>query len=241
MSNPYFQFKQFIVHQDACAMKVCTDSCLFGAWVTKWLVENKEDLVNILDIGTGTGLLSMLLAQKLHCINIDAVEISRLSVQQARENFLQSPWKERLCIYESRIQDFNAEKKYDFVICNPPFYQDDLVIKNSEKNAAHHHTELTFGELITAINRLLSNTGNFGVLLPYHRTAAFEKLANESGFFLYKKTLLKQTDQHHYFRSMNLFLKEKSICEQEEITIKDAYNYYTSQFIHLLKDYYLYL
>ena len=221
-------------------MKVCTDSCLFGAWTAHWLLNNNR-VNHILDIGAGTGLLSLMLAQKNSIATIDAVEIDQPSTQQAKENFAQSSWRERLNVIQCSIQDFLPQKKYDFIISNPPFYQEHLLSKNERKNNAHHHTSLTLHQLIIAIKRLLSDEGSIAVLLPEHRTNEFEMLASEAGFFLHKKTWVTQTNQHRYFRSMNIFSKEKTSCYEDEMSIKDDKNNYTSDFSSLLNDYYLHL
>ena len=119
MSNNYFQFKQFTIHQDKCAMKVCTDACLFGAFVAN---EIQDKTINhILDIGAGTGLLSLMLAQKSNAA-IDAVEIDKSTYEQAEENISQSSWKEKITVYNSGIADFYSNYKYDLIISNPPFF-----------------------------------------------------------------------------------------------------------------------
>ncbi|MDQ2752894.1 MAG: methyltransferase, partial [Bacteroidota bacterium] len=169
MPNTYFQFKQFIVHQEKSAMKVCTDSCLFGAWAANHLCNTNKNVNRILDVGAGTGLLSLMLAQQCDAI-IDAVETDGSSANEANENFLQSSWQERLHCYEKRIQDFYAKETYDFIICNPPFYEKDLLGKNKPNNVAHHNAGLILRELITAVKRLLNEEGSFAILLPYHRT-----------------------------------------------------------------------
>lgn len=239
MPNSYFQFKQFTVHQEQSAMKVCTDSCLFGAWSADYLGKNKS-IKRILDMGAGTGLLSLMLAQQCDA-NIDAVEIDEASANETKQNFLLSPWQERLHCYKERIQDFQAAERYDFIISNPPFYENDLLGKNKSRNVAHHNKGLSLRELMIAIKRLLNDEGSFAVLLPYHRTEEVVKMANAEEFFVQKQTLVKQTPEYNWFRSMNLFSAEKHSFTPTEICIKNTSNYYTNEAISLLKEYYLYL
>lgn len=220
-------------------MKVCTDSCFFGAWAAHYLGKNKT-IKRILDIGAGTGLLSLMLAQQCDA-KIDAVEIDEASATEAKQNFSQSLWSERLLCFKERIQEFQSNEKYDFIISNPPFYENDLLGKNKHKNIAHHNAGLALRELITAIKRLLHDDGSFAILLPYHRTKEVERLANEEGFFVQKQTFVKQSPDHNWFRSMNLFSAKKHSFIPTEICIKDANNHYTNEAISLLKDYYLHL
>lgn len=241
MPNNYFQFKQFTIQQDKCAMKVCTDACLFGAFVANEIQANEQDAIkNILDIGTGTGLLSLMLAQKLHAA-IDTVEIDTPAFEQAKENIAQSLYKEKVEIFNADIAQFRTEKKYDYIISNPPFFEADLKSGNEKKNAAKHDTALTLQELLHNADRLLSTTGFFAVLLPYHRSNYFEEEAAKINLYLSKKISVKQTPIHNYFRTMLIFSRHKSILQAQEITIKNGAESYTDEFITLLKDYYLYL
>lgn len=219
-------------------MKVCTDACLFGAWAADSLQNNPVE--NILDIGTGTGLLSLLLAQKTAAI-IDAVEIDADAFAQAKENFLLSHWKERLHIINTDITSFNADKKYDCIISNPPFFEDDLKSPQQNKNAAKHDTTLTLPILLQQVKLLLKEEGCFAVLLPYHRVDYFINEALQHNLFCNEKVLVKQTPKHSYFRGMLLFSTNKTATAIKEISIKDNTGNYTPQFIALLKDYYLYL
>src|SRR3954469_11797521 len=124
MANNYFSFKQFIIHQDKCAMKVCTDACLFGAYVAdRFQITNSK--FHVLDIGAGTGLLSLMLAQKNSTVQIDAVEIDKAASEQAKENFKHSLWRDRLHIHHQPIQEFGMNT-YNLIISNPPFYENDL-------------------------------------------------------------------------------------------------------------------
>ena len=234
-----FQFKQFTIQQEHCAMKVCTDACLFGAWVADKIKTENSKIKSVLDIGAGTGLLSLILAQQTDAI-IDAVEIDEAATTQARQNFDTSPWKERLNVYNSSIQesDQQTNKKYDLIISNPPFFENDLKGDNVKKNIALHSSELSLDELLNAIDKYLKDDGLFAVLLPYHRTAYFEKLAGLK-YFLQEKILVKQTPKHNYFRSMLLFGSARAEIKEAEIIIREEDELYSEAFIALLKDYYL--
>ncbi len=253
MPNNYFQFKQFTIQQQHCAMKVCTDACLFGAWAVESLEPKAQSLKlkaqKILDIGTGTGLLSLMFAQKFTDAIIDAVEMDEAAAMQATANFQASPWKERLKVYNTTIQQFNQStiqpinqsinQLYNFIICNPPFFDNDLKSSDQKRNLALHSEALSLEELIIAIDNSLETDGNFAVLLPYHRTKYFEQLAAAKNFHLAEKMLVKQTPKHGYFRSMLLFGREPFATVEKEIIIKNESNAYTIEFAALLKDYYL--
>src|SRR6476620_3970566 len=139
MSNTYFRFRQFTVHQERTAMKVCTDACLFGAWVASEI--RNEDLERVLDIGAGTGLLSLMIAQNSDAV-IDAVEIDDHAYSQVVDNFSSSPWNDRLRVHHCSVQQFEPGCKYDLVISNPPFYEHSLRSPDSKKNMAMHSTHL---------------------------------------------------------------------------------------------------
>jgi tRNA1Val (adenine37-N6)-methyltransferase len=237
MSNDYFQFKQFIIHQDKCSMKVCTDACILGAWVADKIYNRQINASSILDIGAGTGLLGLMLAQK-STAKIDAVEIDENAFVQATGNFKQSLWNERLQAFQGDVKNFDSIE-YDFIISNPPFYEDDLLSPQQNKNIAKHDESLNFNELLSAIKKLISSSGNFAVLLPYHRINYFEKLAGENYFFLKEKLLIKPTLQHQYFRGILLFNQTESNFSEQELVIKKEDGSYSEEFIQLLKDYYL--
>jgi len=240
MPNDYFRFKQFIVHQDKCAMKVCTDACLFGAWVAAHY--SSLTTHHSLDIGTGTGLLSLMLAQKNPDVVIDAVEIDEPAASQAKENFERSPWQERLTVYNLSIQEFaDATKtKYSLIIANPPFYESDLKSDDQKRNLALHSAALNLEALIDIADILLKDDGNFLVLLPHHRTENFIQLS-QSKFFIRKRVFVKQTSQHSYFRTILWLSKQPGMTDESGITIMNNAGKYTDEFIALLKDYYLYL
>ena len=239
MANNYFRFKQFIIHQDRCSMKVCTDACLFGASVADKAATSRVHVSHTLDIGTGTGLVSLLFAQKNPDALIDAVEIEENAFEQAKQNFENSPWKDRLTIFHSDVKDFTASTRYDLIICNPPFYENELLSAEKNKNIAKHDKGLTLKELIGIINLSITDTGTFAILLPYHRLSYFEDLATENKFYLEEKILVKQTPVHNFFRGMLWFGKRESAPATKELTIRDKEGNYTDEFTALLKDYYL--
>ncbi|WP_170971141.1 tRNA1(Val) (adenine(37)-N6)-methyltransferase [Ilyomonas limi] len=222
-------------------MKVCTDACLFGAWTANKIAAKKLQSNSILDIGAGTGLLSLMLAQQLSNSIIHATEIDADAAKQASENFAASPWHGQLHAVNAPIQSFSSSLQYDFIVSNPPFFQNDLASNNAQRNVALHSHQLGFEELLAAIQMHLSVTGHFAVLLPYHRTTVFESLAQREGFYLHQKTWVQQTPAHALFRSMLLFGREQKEPEQTTIIIKDKAGSYTDAFVALLKDYYLYL
>ena len=219
-------------------MKVCTDACLFAAWVAAYLQKNKIIPRNILDIGTGTGLLSLMLAQKTLAL-IDAVEINTDAALQAKENFNASSWAQRLNVFETGILQYSTYKKYDFIISNPPFFNNNLLSPDKNKNTAKHDGHLGLTELIKAINENLSGNGMAAVLLPYSRAGFFETHAARQELFTIEKTLVKQTPAHPAFRSMLLCAKKEKAMQQAEIIIHNDERKYTNEFIELLKDYYL--
>ena len=160
MANPYFQFKQFTIHHDRFAMKVTTDSCFFGAWVAEEIKKEKRKIKNALDIGAGTGLLSLMIAQK-NKIEIDAVEIDKDASQQAKENIEASPWKNQIHIFNEDIVSFQPGKKYDCIISNPPFYENELASEKQKRNIAHHSEQLTISEVLRVIKNHLDEEGFF--------------------------------------------------------------------------------
>lgn len=238
MPNNYFQFKQFTVNQDKCSMKVCTDSCLFGAWMAK-KIENKLP-GKILDIGTGTGLLSLMIAQKSPAY-IDTIEIDENAVAQANGNFQASPWNGQLQAFRGSVLSWIPTSKYDCIVSNPPFFENDLLPQTEGKKNSKHGNSLTLHELIKITNALLANDGFFGVLLPYSRTSYFEKQALKHSLFVNEKLCIQQSTNHSYFRAILFMGREQHVVKQTELSIRDNLNEYTPEFIELLSDYYLYL
>jgi tRNA1Val (adenine37-N6)-methyltransferase len=230
-------------------MKVCTDACIFGAWTAEKLKSQKSKVKNILDIGAGTGVLSLMLAQEVTPDTfIDAVEIDRDAARQATDNFAHSPWKRQMQLHKTPIQQFQPPEgvQYDFIITNPPFFENDLPSNDDKRNLALHSTALTLEELLTAIDPILKQDGKLAILLPYHRTKNFVAAAEKFRLYPETSTSLKQTFLHSNFRSMMLFNRippEESVpaTRSQAIVIRDAAGNYSEAFDDLLREYYLYL
>ena len=244
-------------------MKVTTDGCLFASWVSSQesLVgsqesgvgsqrshseQRKANSMQLLDIGCGTGLLSLMIAQKNPGLQIDAVEIDEAAAQQAKENVAASPWKERITVIHSDIKKYYPanEGKYDVVVCNPPFYENELASPDEKRNKAHHDGSLLLEETVQAIRHSLKPGGKFFLLLPYKRMSDIQRLLEEAGLITTHIVFVKQTPSHSYFRVMisGILPNENPVSvNSSELTIKDAGGNYTPEFTALLKDYYLYL
>jgi tRNA1Val (adenine37-N6)-methyltransferase len=246
MSNTYFQFKQFTIHQDRCAMKVTTDACLFGAWVASEVNSHPASggtkVKNVLDVGAGTGLLSVMFAQQNPASIIDTIEVDNDAYEQAKENIGASPFAERIHIIHADVRDFFPEKKYDFIISNPPFYEKELRSSNQKKNIAHHHSSLVLKELLSVIKLNLTTEGLFYLLLPYKRNQEIKAALFENDLSILKIIFVRQSTRHDYFRIM-LAAKIKNEREIEtmidEISIWNDEQQYTNAFKELLKNYYL--
>lgn len=241
MPNNYFRFKEFTIHQDKCSMKVCTDACIFGAYVAGSIANNIPQMAgsNCLDIGSGTGLLSLMIAQKNPHSIIDAIEIEKNAYEQAKENCSISKWNDRLNIFHNDVKNFISQKKYDLIISNPPFYENELLSTEKNKNIAKHDKGLTLKDLVAIVKKYLSEPGFFAILLPYHRVKYFEDLAEENNLFLQQKLLIRQTPSHNFFRGILIFGNDKCDPITNELMIKSAEGNYTNEFIELMKEYYL--
>ncbi len=224
-------------------MKVTTDSCLFGAWAAREVngLPFSVNRVQFLDVGTGTGLLSLMMAQQT-TITIDTMEIDSKAFKQAAENIAASPWQERITVINEDVLQWNAEKRYDVILSNPPFYEQSLKSDKISKNTAHHSTQLSLEQLIHFIKKQLAADGIFFLLLPYQRLPQLQALAAQQSFFLTKIIAVRQTTNHTPFRIMvKASFTENDEKLLEEMAIKDAQNRYTNAFMELLQPYYLYL
>lgn len=234
MANSFFRFKRFTVYQSDAVLKVSTEACILGAWATA-----PAGATRLLDVGTGTGLLALMLAQRHPDAVIDAVDVDETAVRQATENAA-SPFAERIRVLNQPIQEFGQSTlPYDFIVANPPFYQNNLRSPDAARNAAKHAESLTFEELLAAVGRLLAPAGAFAVLLPPFETEAFLRKAAETGLFLRRQLRVRHRTSGKLFRLVSeLGFSEKSEVF-EDLNIHDSEGGYSPEFVALLKPYYL--
>lgn len=223
-------------------MKVTTDACLFGAWCAAEISNRQLGISNALEVGAGTGLLSLMIAQKNQVL-VDAVEIDGSAAGQASENVANSPWKERILIHNTDILQYDFRSQYDCIFSNPPFYENEIESGSYQKKIAHHGHGLKLESLFEIIATHLKPEAVFFLLLPYKRIREIERLLKTKQLSLIKKTIVKQSVQHQPFRLMlaGTITKKNVPIEENEISIWNDSRQYTPEFIALLKDYYLYL
>lgn len=234
--TPPFHFKQFSVAQDRCAMKIGTDGVLLGAWVTL-----KHKPASMLDIGTGTGVIALQLAQRSTAPTIDAVEIDSDAHEQCVENFEASPWADRLFCYHASLQEYASEieEAYDLIISNPPFYSEDYKPENSARDMARFNDALPFEHLLVCAAHLLSESGVFAVILPKKEEEAFISLAEQHHLFPQRICRVKGNHNSEEKRSLMEFSFQEKDIQFETLTIEKDRHEYTSEYIELVRDFYL--
>ena len=188
MANGYFQFKQFTVHQQHCAMKVGTDGTLLGAWALA-----SESPCRILDIGTGTGLIALMMAQRYPQAKVTAIDIDDGAVRQSKENVSASPFVDRINVIKADVLTFEEEEKYDSIVCNPPFFEDSLTCPDPLRTEARHTVSLGYRQLMEAAFRLLKDDGCFSFIIPSDCRERLESEAHLRGFFLSRVCSIQTT------------------------------------------------
>ncbi|MBU3010592.1 methyltransferase [Polaribacter vadi] len=237
--NSIFKFKEFSVNQDKTAMKIGTDGVLLGAWCT---VNFYPD--SILDIGSGTGVVALMLAQRSDAMTIDAVEIEENAYEQSVENFEQSDWGDRLYCYNATFQEFadeiaDEEETYDLIISNPPFYTDDFETQDKARNKARFTSSLSFEDLLSGVIKILSKNGKFTTIIPYKEEVNFIKLANIKGLFLNRICQVQGNPASEIKRSLLEFSFIETALNKELLIIETERHQYTKEYINLTKDFYL--
>ncbi|MDP5094187.1 MAG: methyltransferase, partial [Polaribacter sp.] len=221
------------------SMKVGTDAVLLGAWCS---LNNFPD--KILDIGSGTGIISLMLAQRSDAQTIDAVEIEENAYEQTVENFEQSDWADRLYCYHCSFQEFSdemasEEEKYDLIVSNPPFYNDDYETENVSRNKARFTSALSFEELLNGVSKILASEGIFSVIIPFKEEENFIDIANKNGLYLNEVCRVQGNPTSELKRSLLSFSFQKMVVKESNLTIETDRHKYTDEYINLTKEFYL--
>lgn len=233
MSNPYFSFKKFTIYHDRCAMKVGTDGVLIGAWA------HVEKAKRILDIGTGTGLIAIMTAQRSRA-SITGIEINEEAAAQAQENALRSPWKERIKIINIDLKEFKTDQLFDSIISNPPYFSNALECPDNKRNTARHNSQLSFQELMQHVARLLHPEGEFSVIIPASEVNEMLGLAIENKLYPSRKTWIQTTPKASPKRCMLAFrFIPTERVEEETLIIEISPLVYSEEYKNLTHEFYL--
>lgn len=241
MPNDYFSFRHFTIHQSGAALKVCTDASLFGAWLTEAIRPIDLQIKHALDIGTGTGLISLQLAQQLSA-RVDAVEIDEKSAKLAKQNVMSSSWLDRINIITADILQFQPKNQYDLILSNPPFFSNDLKPLYQENLLAKHEQGLTVSRILEYADEWSTTNAYLGLLLPANREQEILSTSAKTSWRLVKYAAVQQTEKHPPFRIFLLFGKGGSEAswsqKKENIVIRNA-GYYSDRFATLMEPFYL--
>ena len=220
-------------------MKIGTDGVLLGAWCSL-----KESTKKILDVGSGTGVISLMLAQRFNNATIDSVELENNAHKQSVENFERSVWADRLFCFHSTFQDFANELKedgqtYDLIISNPPFYTDNVKNNNRARNKARSTSFLSFVELISGVSKILSNQGEFTTIIPFKEEVKFIEISKQNKLFLNKICRVKGNNNSDIKRSLLTFSFYKKQLDENNLIIETSRHLYTDEYINLTKNFYI--
>jgi tRNA1Val (adenine37-N6)-methyltransferase len=232
MPNPYFKFKQFTVYHDRCAMKVGTDGVLLGAWT------NVENIKNALDIGTGSGLIALMLAQKNRDMSIDVIDIDRSAVEQAGENAMRSSFSSQIRCFNISLQEFASDcnRKYDLIVSNPPYFDQSLKSPEKNRSVARHTDSLPVDELLKLSSKLLTIDGRLSVIYPFEYK---NYLLQQDHLFVNRVTNVYPVSDSLPKRVLIEFSKQRSPLEENDLLIEKKRHVYSDEFVSLAKDYYL--
>lgn len=231
-----FKFKQFSIEQNKTAMKVGTDGVLLGAWA-----EIKSEVFSILDIGAGTGLIALMLAQRSNAELIDAVELNDMAYEQTVQNFENSDWGDRLFCYHTSLQEFanEIEDTYDLIISNPPFHTSTYKKLSKERAMARHTESLPFNELLSSVAKLLSKNGSCAFIIPFEAATNFISIAKENNLFPNRITNVKGTENSPIKRSLLQFSFVEQSIEKTVLVLEIERHKYTLEYVALVQDFYL--
>lgn len=235
MPNPYFSFKQFTVFHDKCAMKVGTDGVLLGAWAD---IENAK---TILDVGTGSGLMALMVAQRNPNASICAIDIDSNAVEQAKENVRNSVFSSRITVFQRSLQDFTAvyTDTFDAIICNPPFFENSLKSPDTQRTIARHDYSLPLDELLFSSKKLLSEEGRIALIVPCDKLSKIEAICETLSLFITRKTDVKPLPNNEPKRILLEISKVKKDFLEDEIVIETSRHCYSEEYVRLTKEFYL--
>ena len=233
MPNPYFAFKQFTVRHDRCAMKVGTDGVLLGAWTD--LSHSRR----ILDIGTGTGLIALMLAQRCMDARITAIDLDSAAVEQAQENIQASPWKDRIEALQQDICTYHPNGTFDTIVSNPPYFIDSLKCPDGQRSTARHTDTLDADRLIGKVSELLTSDGRFSIILPAEQTEDLIRVAGEKGLHPSRQTWVITRPGLSPKRILMEFRKIPVTLQPDELVIELERHVYSKEYIALTKEFYL--
>ena len=233
MANPYFTFKQFTIRHDRCAMKVGTDGVLLGAWTG--LAHSRH----ILDIGTGTGLIALMLAQRCPEARITAIDIDTEAIAQAKENILASPWQDRVEAVLQDVCSYSSPGMFDTIVSNPPYFIDSLKCPDTQRNTARHTDSLDAGRLIRKVSELLTPDGRFSLILPAEQTEEILSLAEFHGLFPSRQTWVITRPGLSPKRILMELGKTPTTFQPDELVIELERHVYSKEYIALTKEFYL--
>lgn len=227
-----FQFKQFTVQQSDSAAKITTDATVFAASLPL-----QKEVKQVLEIGTGTGVMSLMLRQRQQ-IQLDAVELEQGAYEEAKLNFENSPFKDDLAIFHTAVQDFSPSKRYDLIFSNPPFFTDNLRSEiNPKKNLAYHTESLSFDELAESIHRLLADEGKAFVMLPHYESLQLDKVMIAKGFFINENYLIKHNINKAPLRRIVGYSYQKNDHPEFSILIRELDGQFSMQYKALMQPY----
>ena len=240
MANTWFKFKQFTVVQQRSAMKVSTDACIQGAWTARFINKQNGSDMDILDIGTGTGLLSLMLAQETSPKSIDAIDTDADAAEEAGFNFATSPWQHRLNISHTALQAYTTGKQYDYIICNPPFFHNQLHANGAARNTARHDISLSKKELARYASALLKKTGFISVMFPASEWDEWLTVALGEGLAVNTCLYIFPHAGKPANRIVGIFSSTPPLAQQlQELIIRDEPDQYSIAFKALMQPYYL--
>ncbi|WP_243349414.1 tRNA1(Val) (adenine(37)-N6)-methyltransferase [Parabacteroides sp. FAFU027] len=232
MANPYFQFKQFTIHHDRCAMKVGTDGVLLGAWAPV------EEGMRVLDVGAGSGLIALMLAQR-NAASVIAVELDEDAAAQAAENVAESPFADRVEVVQNDILHFQPEQRFDLIVSNPPYFDLSLQSPDKQRTLARHTDSLSYDDLLTVSARLLNDGGLISLVVPVDVEQKLDAIAQSAALFPVRKTFVIPKPGAAPKRLLVSYSNVQRELQQDELLVELARHHYSEEFISLTKAFYL--